>query len=67
MFSMFKLMGLQNLFIMAQNKQVFYLNDSAEFFETIESDLITFVYRFNGQVMYSVALRELVEKNYCEN
>jgi len=48
-------------------KQIFYLNDNPEFFETIESDLITFVYRFNGQVMYSVALREMVEKNYCEN
>ena len=48
-------------------KQVFYLNDSPEFFETIESDPITFVYRFNGQVMYSVALRELVENNYNPN
>ena len=48
-------------------KQVFYLKDEPEFFETIESDLITFVYRFNGQVMYSVALREMVEKNYFTN
>ena len=48
-------------------KQIFYLKDEPEFFETIESDLITWVYRWNGKTAYSVALRELIETNYNLN
>ena len=49
------------------NKHIFYLNDNPEFFETVESDLITWIYKYNGQTSYSVALRELIETNYNLN
>ena len=48
-------------------KQVFYLKDEPEFFETIESEFITWTYRYEGKVMYSVALRDLVEREYFLN
>jgi hypothetical protein len=47
-------------------KQVFYLKDEVEFYET-ESDVITWVFRYNGQTAYSKALHELIELNYNEN
>ena len=48
-------------------KQVFYLKDDPEFFETIESDVITWTYRYEGKVIYSVALHQMIETNYNLN
>ena len=48
-------------------KQVFYLQDEPEFFETIGSEFITWTYRYEGKVIYSVALRELVGREYFLN
>lgn len=50
-------------------RQVFYLKDEIQFIESFDSvdDLITWVFRWNGQTAYSKALEELIEKNYNRN
>lgn len=47
-------------------KRIFYLQDELTFHESIEdrNQLITWIYRWNGQIMFSQALHDLVEANY---
>ena len=52
-------------------KSVFYLKDEFEFYQTVEEEIICWVYRWtaNGHqnTAYSVELRNLIEENYNLN
>lgn len=52
-------------------KQLFYLNDEIEYYDSVEDELISWIYRWTaGKVKhtaYSTDLRELIETNYYTN
>jgi hypothetical protein len=50
-------------------KKIFYLKDEKEFIQSFDSpdEIITWVYRFGTERMFSTALNELIESTYFLN
>jgi hypothetical protein len=50
-------------------KRVFYLKNEKVFIQNFENpnEIITWIYRWNGEIIYSTAMKELTEIFYNDN